>query len=79
MSAFEKWWVGQMETRAVSNAPLCEAAFNAGKAEGIKEGMRRAAALLRNVEWTDAAMATAGFDEQCEDIYSAAILKEADA
>lgn len=43
MSTFEKWWIGQMETRAVSNAPLCEAAFNAGKAEGIKEGMRRAA------------------------------------
>lgn len=87
MSTFEKWWIGQMETRAVSNAPLCEAAFNAGKAEGIKEGMRMAAEIAGAEEDQFIALAGEAADNTMRKHYSAlasgagtaaaAILKEA--
>ena len=43
MDAFEKWAL----EFAPDNRADCKAAFLAGKAEGIKEGMRRAAEICR--------------------------------
>lgn len=85
MSTFDKRLIGQMETLA--RVSLCEAAFNAGNAEGIKEGMRRAAEIAGAKEDQFIALAGEAADNTMRKHYSAlasgagtaaaAILKEA--
>lgn len=47
MDAFEKWWASAVVTHedGLINLPSHKEAFLAGKAEGIKEGMRLAAEI----------------------------------
>jgi hypothetical protein len=51
MDAFEKWWISDEAAQCMCDC--CDdhdthlISFNAGKAEGIKEGMRRAAEIMR--------------------------------
>jgi len=49
MDAFEKWWASAVVTHedGLINLPSHKEAFLAGKAEGIKEGMRRAAGIAK--------------------------------
>lgn len=63
MGAFEKWWLEQMEIRAVSNAPLCEDAFRAG--------MRRAAEIAGANEDQFIALAGEAAKDTMRDHYSA--------
>ena len=76
MDAFEKWWASVVVTHedGLTSLPSHKEAFLAGKAEGIKEGMRRAAAMAGT-------MAERPFDSEPEFsavlAVEAAILKEA--
>ena len=47
MDAFNKWWASAVVTHedGLISLPSHKAAFLDGKAEGIKEGMRRAAEI----------------------------------
>jgi len=51
MDAFEKWWHGPQpilgDGKFHDGKEVAQEAFLAGKAEGIKEGMRRAAEICR--------------------------------
>lgn len=51
MDAFEKWWHGPQpilgDGKFHDGKEVAQEAFIAGKAEGIKEGMRLAAEIMR--------------------------------
>ncbi len=78
MDAFEKWWHGPQpilgDGKFHDGKEVAQEAFIAGKAEGIKEGLRRAAAMAGT-------MAERPFDSEPEFsavlAVEAAILKEA--
>lgn len=46
MDAFEKWWASEVVGKPTECFPTYEETFLAGNAEGIKEGLRRAAELV---------------------------------
>jgi len=79
MDAFEKWWASAVVTHedGLISLPSHKAAFLDGKAEGIKEGMRRAAEIANAVGQIGQASAegTVQVDPMAKRI-SVAILKE---
>ena len=89
MDAFNKWWASAVVTHedGLISLPSHKAAFLDGKAEGIKEGMRRAAEIAGAEEDQFIALAGEAADNTMRKHYSAlasgagtaaaAILKEA--
>ena len=80
MDAFEKWWASEVVGKPTECFPAYEETFHAGKAEGIKEGMRRAAEIAgeqpSKIVYVSAIIVDAAFSLGCA-ACKAAILKEA--